>query len=311
MRLRVFLLLIVSFASGLFLANEAAAQKYPSKLDDAWISANALRVGGFRIFRRCSKENEDNVGQCTLTIRRGKKILWTAEVEPDQPDWLKYGLFRFIPGRRKQLVVHTYSGGAHCCYDYHIFDLSSSQLRTLYDSSRYNSATQIGNALTPVDIDKDGTYEFYQDVMAFDYWGFAGHASATFPPAIFAFDSGTQKFVFANRRFHAYVIRLMKQNLAQLKAWQEENNDRNAGTPSTITDDETNEVVVREKFLYLVYAGREHDAWPYFKANYKTANGDGYQDQFRDKFIREFKQTFVADPTYRSIYRSTRRKTKG
>ena len=208
------------------------------------------------------------------------------------------------------MVVHTYSGGAHCCYDYYIFDIQGRRLRKLYDSSRFDSANEVGNALVPIDLNNDGTYEFYQDVMAFDYMGMMGHASATFPPAIFAFDRRRHKYVLSNRRFESFVLTEMNRHLSSLKDWQREHNERAAGHPDSpqMTDFDVNEVSVREKFLYLVYAGKEQEAWPFFKSNYKTSSGSGYQEQFRDQFLSEFRKAFDKDPTYRSIYPSRRSK---
>jgi hypothetical protein len=270
------------------------------KLDKVWVDRDSMRVGDFRVLRECSQAG------CRLAINRGRKSVWSTEVEQGRPDWVRYGFFQFLPGKRKQLIVHTYSGGAHCCYDYAIFEIQGRRLEKLYDSSRYDSANEIGNELVPIDINQDGTYEFYQDVMAFDYMGFAGHASATFPPAIFWFDKRHRKFVLANKRFSSFVLRRMEKNLANLKEWQRENNERTGGHPdmTRITDDELSEVAVREKFLDLVYAGKEREAWPYFKRSYKSSGGDGYQEQFRAQFIRDFRKAFDNDPTYLSIYQS-------
>jgi len=262
-----------------------------------------MQIGGLKVIRRCSATNE-YLGDCRLVVRRGRKTLWSTEVEHGHPYWLQYGLFRFLPGRQKQFVVHTYSGGAHCCYDYYIFDIRGHRIKKVYDSSRYDSANEIGDALVPVDIDKDGTYEFYRDVMAFDYMGFAGHASATFPPAIFSFDRHRQRFVLANRRFAPFVLKEMNESLASIKDSQSEQNALVATHPEAtpMTDDDVNETAVREKFLYLVYAGKEREAWSYFESNYKSSTGNGYQEQFRDQFISEFRKAFDKDPTYRSIY---------
>lgn len=285
--------------------SNAWSQRDKNPVDDVWSKRNTIRIGGLLVVRRCIAKDpkNDRFGECRLSIVKGKRTVWHTSIEYARAEWLRFGLFQFLRGKNKQLIIHRYSGGAHCCYDYNVFDIEAGRLRNLYDSSRYDSANEIGNELMPVDINRDGTFEFYQDVMAFDYMGFAGHASATFPPAIFSFDRRQRKFVISNKRFAAFVLERMKLELAGLRNWQQEHNDRSKDSSSDmISSEQVNEVAVRDKFLYMVYAGKELEAWPEFLRNYRTANGAGYQDEFRDKFVNDFKELFKADPTYRSIY---------
>ena len=198
----------------------------------------------------------------------------------------KYGLFNFLGKKDKQLVIFTYSGGAHCCYGYSVFDLYP-RFKILYDSTDSDS---VGNELVPIDIDGDGVYEFYQDVMAFDYEAPGGHATSTFPPSIFAFDPKTQAFQNANRRFASLVLKKLKENLADLGPWAEDSAKRGTIIPQS----ELDEIYVREEFLYMVYAGQKDEAWKYFDENYRF--------EFREKFRHDFLDAFQHDPTYLSIY---------
>lgn len=82
-----------------------------TSLEDYWIDADELRVDAFKLNRHCSKSTDDILTKCVLEIRDGSKILRSFESSIS----IEYGLFPFLGGNRKQLVIHTYSGGAHCC----------------------------------------------------------------------------------------------------------------------------------------------------------------------------------------------------
>ena len=270
-----------------------SADEYKEALGDIWITSDRYKVGDYVIRRSCQAESE----KCGLLIKRNGKTLGRFEITDANKHWLRYGFFNFLGKKEKQLVVHKYSGGAHCCYDYTIYDLEP-KFRIVYSSASFDSANEIGDELVPIDIDKDGVYEFYQDVMAFDYMAEGGHATASFPPAIFRFDKNQGEFILTNRRFPDYVLQKLNQNIEGLDHWRRDNEK----SGSRIDDEEMNEIRVRETFLYLVYAGKRDEGWEYFQKNYRSETGNQYQDQFRDKFIKDFRQLFAKDPTYRSIY---------
>lgn len=274
--------------------------EYKEALADIWIKEKEIHSGDYKITRKCKSEpNDEYIGSCKLVVRRGAKSIKRFETETGRSDWLRYGFFNFLGGKQKQLVVQTYSGGAHCCYDYYIYDLSHG-FRAVYESSKFDSANQIGNELIPVDIDGDRVFEFYQDVMAFDYMGSAGHASASFPPAIFSFDKKKGRYILATDRFPKFVLNQLYENLTYLD--KEIAKKRDYGLSKEDMDEYNQEYRVRETFLFLVYAGKKEKAWEYFRENYKSKISGKYMDEFRVQCIKEFNETFKADPTYRSIY---------
>jgi len=259
-------------------------------LESIWLDADNFEINGIAIERKCNADPQnDYLGDCELSIRSRGKLFRRFAIEHGRKYWLQYGLFNFLDSPQKQLVVFTYSGGAHCCYDYTIFDLEPG-LRTIYDSTRSDSGNEIGNSLVPVDIDGDGVFEFHRDVMAFDYMGSAGHAGASFPPAIFADDRSSGKFAPATKRFPGFVTEQLREILSD----KEE--------PTDIDPDVLDEIRVRTKFLYMVYAGERDAAWKYFEENYRSQSGNGYQEQFKEQFKKEFAERFSTDPTYLSIY---------
>ncbi|MGB4988888.1 MAG: hypothetical protein WBO10_06600, partial [Pyrinomonadaceae bacterium] len=165
-------------------ANVSGDVESDEALEKIWINDDETQTTEYKIKRKCGLAS-DEIDACKLTVSYNGKFVAEFENERGGKDWLRYGFFNFLGKKEKQLVVHTYSGGAHCCYDYYIYDLGRT-FQSIYESSKFDSANEVGNQLIPVDIDQDGVFEFYQDVMAFDYMAPGGHATATFPPAVFA-----------------------------------------------------------------------------------------------------------------------------
>jgi len=257
-------------------------------LDDIWIADDRTSIDGISIERKCTSLSEnDYVGECELAIRSGRKRLRTFSIDHARKYWLRYGFTDLLGKGSRQLIIHTYSGGAHCCYDYVIYDLFPT-IRLIYDSTTASPANVIGDELIPVDIDGDGILEFYRDVMAFDYLGQYGHASASFPPAIFAYDKATKRYLLATKRFPDFVMKLLEPLV----------------DPTGEEDDTEgfNEYAVRTRFLFMVYAGKRDEAWKYFDANYRSKDPQAFRERFREDYRESFKKRFATDPTYLSIY---------
>lgn len=267
--------------------NNSTEEENP--LDSLWIEKDITFFNGYTIKRYCD-ENQDVEEPCKLKVSQGNKVL--DEFYSHNKEMLQYGFFNFLGESEKQLIIHTYSGGAHCCYDYYIYDLKPN-FRKIYDSSKFSSVNEIGDDLFPIDIDKDGVFEFRQDVMAFDYMAPGGHATATFPPAIFQFNKKKSYFELANKKFPNFVLDELKKNIDGLAGWAKD--QEKYGTK--IKQEEIDEITVRDTFLYWIYAGKREEAWKLFEEKY-----DFKFYKFRDKFREDFKNIFTQDPTYLSIY---------
>jgi hypothetical protein len=258
----------------------------PNPLEKVWVKDKSLSYKGYKITKECDRI-DDEFSTCWLKIRKNGKVLNAIEANYARDNWLVFGLFNFLGGKDEQLVVHTYSGGAHCCYDYRIYDLDPG-FRKIYDSTPLDSANDIGNELFPVDINKDGVFEFRRDVMAFDYFH-AGHADAVFPPAIFEYDKRRGQYRLANRKFGKFVISEQEQNLRHLETERKK-------SPSESEEMRllNERYIVRSVFLSLVYAGREAEAWKYLDEN----NNFDHKEEYR----KDVEDQLISDVTYRSIY---------
>ena len=197
----------------------------------------------------------------TITIKKNGKTLERFESGSTMSkDWVKLGLFNFLGGQRKQLVVEGYSGGAHCCWEYRMIDLSPTY-RVLYDSNDWD----VGYGLDPVDLDKDGVFEFTQGIMTFDYFYVLSHARSPFPSAIFKYDKKSGKYLPANRLFPDEVSKNLTKDLAEVMRLSQ-------NIRSNVYEYEEYVAATLSAFLKYVYAGREPQAWTFFDAEYKLVD---------------------------------------
>jgi hypothetical protein len=251
--------------------------KSDNPLDKVWQKTNKINYNGYTITKNCQNKSGEYYGNenCKLKLFKGKKLL--VNFDSERSIWLEFGFFNFLGGRGKQLIIYKYSGGAHCCYNYSIYDLKATFI-TLYDSTKFD---EIGNQMVPVDLDNDGVFELEQSVMTFDSFH-TSYSSSVFPPAVFAFNKNFNRFEFANKKFANYI--LDKKN--KYVNWLE----------TTYGKDDPNykQGILNLTFAYLVYAGKEKEAWNYFDQNY----------HFDDKetFRTEIKKRFAKDVNYSSLY---------
>lgn len=117
--------------------------------------------GGLSIQLTRASMTDDSLPAARLTLRNGTRTIFTVS------DFgIEAKLIPLRPGGMPELVVRTFSGGAHCCSTSYIFtqDTGSVQNIGIIDESNYG--------FSPVDLNKDGTFElvFVLDTLAyFDY----------------------------------------------------------------------------------------------------------------------------------------------
>jgi hypothetical protein len=223
----------------------------------------------------------------TITVKKNGKELSRFETgSTGSKDWGQLGLFNFLGGQSPQLIIEGYSGGAHCCWEYRVIDLSPTY-RVLYDSRDW----QVGQDLTPVDLDEDGVYEFIQSVMTFDYF-YVSHARAPFPKAIFKYDIKSGKYLPANHFFPEEVTQDVKKDVAELARF-----GRDPDRSDAYKREEYVAAALRA-FLKYVYSGREPQAWAFFDLEYNLED--------KQKLRSDIKKQLRGCSIYNYIY--TRRK---
>lgn len=230
-------------------------------LERAFIKGTRLTYGGY-VVTRAVVERE---GESRAVISRGGRVLVRLTDGVPRDYATRIGLFPFLGRNAKQLVVEQYTGGAHCCTIYRVYDLGA-ELRTLFDGDEFG-IDEIGEDMNVLDIDGDGRYEFTQDVMAFDYF-MTSHANSVFPTAVFAYDEGAGKYLPANRKFSAYLLRGVRRDIIKVEALTRRmtKEERAGGFHGEHFR------AVLDVLLKYVYAGEEEKGWAFFATHYALAD---------------------------------------
>lgn len=253
-----------------------------SALEKAFTKEDRLSYKGYLIEKSQDKGEES----WSAALKRGNHVVAKFEGGWNK-EWTNFGLFPFVSQEPKQLVVEQYSGGAHCCYSYWIYDLSAATPRALFDNERYGTGSQ----LVPVDIDGDGIYELKHSVMTFDYFHLS-HASSIFPQAVFAFDKKAGEYRPANRRFSAHVLEGLQSDVKELETLKTQGNpDRDE------IYTERHFSAVLQVTLKYIYAGKRDEGWAFFNREYRTHEGIS-----REKMRAEIEEALSGEPVYKSVY---------
>jgi hypothetical protein len=248
----------------------------------AYIDGDKLSYQGYDVER--STDTADR--QSFATIKKKGRTIATLGNGGLGKESTRFGLFSLLGGASKQLVILQYTGGAHCCWTYRIYDFHPN-LRVIFDDEDYG-LDYLGYELLPRDIDGDGKFELTQAVMTFDYFHMS-HASSVFPVAVFSYNEKSRTYVPANQRFPAYVLEGLENDLKAL-----ESVSRNVNAADVQNKEEYLSAVLRV-LLKRIYAGDEADAWKFFDTEYRLSDKSVIKSDIR-KALRH-------DPIYRSLYK--------
>jgi hypothetical protein len=154
------------------------------------------------------------------------------------------------PGR--QVIVQEWSGGAHCCFDYHMLHVQGTQIR------REGTIRSGDCSLRVADLDQDGALELIACDARFAYAFDLPFAESPLIPVIYTFrDRG---YVADNRRFaQVYQFRVTQERrrLAEAERAGDARGARRA---------------ILSLLLHTLYAGRITEAWCGFERAYRWAD---------------------------------------
>jgi hypothetical protein len=259
-----------------------AAEDESGPLEDVFIKGDRLSYAGYDVERSYL----DATSLSSAVIKKNGRTLITLSNGGLGRDSTEIGLFPFLGGKTKQLVIMQYTGGAHCCWIYKIYDFTP-KLRLIFDGEKYGADT-IGYELQPEDIDKDGRYEFTQAVMTFDYFHMS-HASSVFPKAIFSYDEQRKAYLPSNRKFSSYLLSGIEEDLKRV------DEERSKAAPGDVISNERYLAAVLRVMLKYIYAGQEAKGWELYDREYKASD--------RAEIKTDVRKALRTDPVYQSIYR--------
>lgn len=255
------------------------ADEYDEPLAAHVIKSDKLSYAGYDIERRFDQANDVSLA----TIKKNGKPLLKFSNAGSGIDSTEIGLFPFIGGEPKQLFTMQYTGGAHCCWIYQIYELTPT-LRRLFDGEEYEN---IGYELYPIDLDHDGIYEFTQSVMSFDYFVYLSHASSVFPRAVFSYDARKKEYLPANRKFSDYVFEGIEEDFHKLEVARKETGPLDVMNERYLS-------AVLQILLKYIYAGREREGWEFFDREYQLSN--------KSEIKTDVRKALTTEPVYQSIY---------
>jgi hypothetical protein len=159
-------------------------------------------------------------------------------------------LLRAGPGHH--VIVQEWSGGAHCCFDYHVLQVLGTQVR------REGTIRAGDCSLRVSDLDQDGALELIGCDARFAYAFDLPFAESPLVPVVYAFHD--RAYVPDNRRFpQVYQFRITQERRRLAEA--ERANDARAARRAVLS-----------LLLHTLYAGRVTEAWCSFDRSYRWAD---------------------------------------
>ncbi len=252
-------------------------------LDQILTGGDRLTHADYEVTRSYNAQTE----RSTATISRRGRVLATFNEGggPDR-DSTRIGLFSLLGGGTQQLIIEQYSGGAHCCWRYWIYNLTP-VFRRIYDSAAYG-ANQLGYQLNIADLNRSGQYELIQSVMSFDYFELP-HAQSPFPPAVFQYQWRSGRYQLANRRFPDYVLRDVAEHIREVQGLNRRLN------PGSEQFRENYLAAMLQVVLKYIYAGREREAWEFYDREYRLPD----KEEMRGKIRRQLRTSAIYNALYR------------
>lgn len=189
--------------------------------------------------------------------------------------------FRPLLGKSsQQLETVYYTGGAHCCEVYRLYDLYP-RFRLIFDSERYLVGDEMDEHAF-VDLNHDGAMEITDSSNAFAYFEEAESLSLSYPTVIFQYDRSQRVYLPANPKFWSVVL----PDLAGKKGSIDLHKYKNLRDMPKDYDFSTVNSEAFSVFLSEIYTGHFREAWKFYEregryfgskaAILKRLQADGY-----------------------------------
>lgn len=231
-----------------------------------------------------SKELDAGEGVWTATLKRWGETVETFDKGGPQKEMTHFGLFPFRGAKIPQLMVGQYSGGAHCCFSYWIFNLDI-DFRIIHQTE-----FPIDSLVEVADLDGDGRHEIVQSLLTFDYFDRLPHAYSPSTLVIFQYDPEERSYIPANPKFASYLLKGLEKKIQAVKAY----NAKTDFGKIKVEEDYQHLPLVLQVVIDYVYAGKEKEAWDFFDKEYKLSD----KEAMRGKIKRQFE----GDQVYEYIY---------
>jgi len=256
-------------------------------IGDSLVREDELTYKGYTVrkYYKDVREREVPGGRVEVAyaaLERGGKTVrsFDAGVYSGFGNSVKFGLFPFLGGEEKQLVISQDAPRAGAQW---VVSLSP-RPRVIYDGPAFEAGREYED-MGVADLDGDGVYEIAVPVCRF--YGFRGWATADtpLPLALFKYDAKAGKYLPANRLFRGHLLKDVEQEKSKVSG-PETRESHTAGVLSVVLD--------------YVYAGEERAGWEFYDAAYKLPD--------KAALKRDTEAALRADPVYRYIYQPAPRR---
>jgi hypothetical protein len=165
-------------------------------------------------------------------------------------------------GPGHHVIVQDWSGGAHCCFDYHVLHVHGVEVRR-------EGLIRAGDCtLRAADIDHDGTLELIGCDARFAYAFDLPFVESPLPPLVYTFRD--RAYVADNRRY-PQVLRFRIARERRRLSEAEQTGDELSARSATLG-----------LVLHLLYAGRVTEAWCSFERSYRWTDRDSVRQELVD-----------------------------
>lgn len=251
----------------------------PVSVGEGMVRVDQLTHAGYEV-QRLEKQVRVPEADRPVTVsyvvlkRQGKTVASFDGMYSGVGNGAAFGLFPLLGGDSKQLVVSLDipRGGRQW-----IVDLGPAP-RVLFDGEWYGVGREIDD-LSIIDIDRDGRSEILAPVTAFYMAIEKLYVYETpLPSVIFAYDEKAGKYVPANPRFEGFALRDARDRRQVLTS--------DAGVRDLAGH--------LDVLLDYLYAGRDVEAWDFFRNHYKGED--------RAEVERKVRSVLKAQPAYKLIH---------
>jgi hypothetical protein len=245
-------------------------------LDKVFIQENKLPYAGYDVER-----SFDSITQRSFaTIKKNGETLVHLDHGFFLKDSTKIGLFSLLGKDAKQIIIGQYSGDAHCCWMYKIYELTK-KINLIFDGEEYHSSN-----IGIVDIDGDRKYEHVLD--SYFILDDLSNAESVRPEFVLFYNENEGKYILEKDKFTNYLLRNIEEYIQEYEA-----------ISMKISINDSN--VYREYLsailkiiITYIYAGKDREGWEFYNKRYRYAN----KNVIRSEIVTNLKE----DPIYKAIY---------
>jgi hypothetical protein len=245
-------------------------------LNTSYTEEDKLTYSGYEVLKMTRRVKASNPKGYTevdyAVLKLNGKIVATFDGRPEQLSEVRFGLFPFLDGETKQLLVEQTSNKF---WQYWILELSP-RLKVIFDGGKYD----LVHELRIIDLDRDGRYELVQGLGTFWYFNMLGNVDSPRPPIIFKYEAHQGRYIPANQEFQKVALEDIEQRINKARKLRA-----------------LNHAAALDILLRFLYAGKKHEAWSFYEREYKEADKEEYKSEINKKLRK--------DAVYRAIYNNS------